>query len=197
MNKFYVSLILTILFPFCSDASADIDYKIMQRKAPYYFLKDKTNPIFNKNIRGFEFKRISLTDDQNILKDEELNAELSPEKKSLTLAITLGIIPINGLGHLYAEKYFTASVLFSIQLGITYLFVDFENITNEMTSEGTLGFSSILVLFWYTTYFYDCIGAPLSVQRYNHELEKNRKVNIGPYLSFNEKNNYLGISARF
>ena len=204
MNKFYVSLILAILFPFCSNASADINYKILRGKSPGYFLKEKTNPIFNKNIKDFEFKRIRLADDQNILKDEELNAEYSSKRKSLNLAIILGLIPINGLGHFYAEKYFTASVLFSIQLGSAiYIFSNVGKSTNggeEGIEEGIadgVRDASILTLFWSITYLYDCIGAPIAVQKYNHELKKNRKANIVPYLSFNEKNNYLGISARF
>jgi len=214
MIKRSILLFLILIFSLYSNTSADIDCNTFKGKNSFGFFERRATSDFFQNIQSKESKTVHLVYNQELFEEKEVNSEYDPKKKSLTLAIIFGLIPINGLGHFYAEEYFTGAVLFLIQIG-TALYIypkvyidsssgleidgmasESEDRTIKISGEAV---SNMFIIFFgqTVTYLYDAIGAPLAVQRYNHELEKKRKANIAPYLDFTEENSYVGISINF
>lgn len=216
MKKIFISTI--IIFSFFSTKesalakytlldninSIDKQYEIPFIKISNYTAKETYKNIFEKS-EYLDSHYLLVFDSSLIKEDLEAEEKVNNKKKSLGLAIILGAIPINGLGHFYAEKYITGSILLGIETiticDIIYVYSNPERFSDR---EGLDALADSLgrVVFWLIllsgTYLYDVIGAPISVYIQNEKINNKQSYKIVPYNYISESENiYFGFSIKY
>ncbi len=141
-----------------------------------------------------------------------------PREKSMAVAWTLSLLPINAPAFFYANQPIKGAIVTPLQLagvGLSiYGLISLINFWGETMAESvvagvgvdtntddnlsTFGAISIItgpILYW-GTWIYSVIRAPKDTREYNDFIRAG-EVSITPTFSFDDKSVYAGINVRF